>query len=204
MVPPSGASHNSPWDAFGLRNKFGTHQRKDTTKAKKKRLQSTGGLPRRKKKKKKQVIQELFQSHFTADGGIIYNDAESFADVLVPKPPQTFRCASHNISLLPESARHQKSRRLINHIREAQLDILLMQEVGLYWSKLDPSDQWVERVRSLPDSTAVFAHNTLEPQMSSSIQYGGVGIVATSKVRHRMVERGRTFRESGTTRTLKT
>ena len=177
---------------FGLRNKFGTHRQKESTKAKKKRLQATGKLPRRKEKKKKQVIRELFQSYFTEDGGIIHNDAESFADALVPtKPPQTFGCASHNIGLLPESAHHQKSRRLINHIRESQFDVLLMQEVGLYWSKLDPSDQWVERVRTLPDSTSIFAHNTLELQVSSSSQYGGVGIFAASEVRHCMVERGK-------------
>jgi hypothetical protein len=66
-----------------------------------------------------------------------------------------------------------------------------MQEIGLCWNKLDPSDQWAERVMPLPDSTSVFAHNTLEPGLSSKLQYGGVGIVATSEVRHRMTSRGK-------------
>ncbi len=67
----------------------------------------------------------------------------------------------------------------------------MLQEVGSHWSKLDPSDQWVERVRNLADSTAIFANNTREPDFSTKLQYGGVGIVATSEVRHRMIERGK-------------
>ncbi len=66
-----------------------------------------------------------------------------------------------------------------------------MEEVGLSWCKLDPSDQWDERVTGLTDSTAVFAHNTTEPDLSEKLQYGGVGMVATAEVKHKIIDRGK-------------
>ena len=73
MSLDAGASDGSPWEKFELRNKFGKWgnvTRKETAKAKKKRLKGTGKLPRRKKKKKSEVIRELFQSHLVEDGGM--------------------------------------------------------------------------------------------------------------------------------------
>ena len=196
MSLAEGASTSSPWEQFGTRHQFGKwgntdNVRKETTKARKKRLKGTAKLPRRKKKKKASLRHELVQSHFMADGGIIYDDAETFGDKLTTKPPQTFRCAGHNINLLPVRAQHYKSRQLIQHIREGNYDLVMLQEIGLYWGKLDPSDQWSERAMGLPDSTAIFAHNTTAPDLSTPIQYGGVGIVATAEARHRIIERGK-------------
>jgi hypothetical protein len=119
------------------------------------------------------------------------NDAEAFDNQLAPKPPQTFRATLQNVNILPESSRHYKSRQLINRIREGGYDLWMMSEVGLYWGLLDPSDQWEERVQGLHNSTAIFAHNTTERSLSSKLQYGGVGMVATSDAKHRIIERGR-------------
>ncbi len=190
MNHDQGASTRSPWEQFGIRNNFGKwgkkNSYKESAKAKKKRLKGTAKIPRRKKKKK-----ELFQSHFHDDGGISYNDAEAFGDKLASKPPQTFRIGGQNVQLLPENARHYKSRQLVNHIREGEYDIFMMEEIGLFWGKIDPSDQWDERVMGLADSTAIFAHNTTEPELSDKLQYGGVGMVATAEAKHRIVERGK-------------
>jgi hypothetical protein len=195
MVLEEGVPTSSPWEQFGLRNNFGkwenVNSRKESAKAKKNCMKGLAKLPRRKKKKKDEVIRELFQSHFMEDGGISHGDAEAFGDLLSAKPAQTFRCASHNIQMLPESAHHHKSKQLINFNRNSECDLIMMQEIGLYWNKLDPSDQWAERVMPLPDSTSMFAHNTLEPGLSTKLQYGGAGIVATSEVRHRMTSRGK-------------
>jgi hypothetical protein len=93
--------------------------------------------------------------------------------------------------MLSESARNYKSRQLVQHIRDAEYDVFCLNEVGLYWNKLDASDQWAERVIGLTDSTAIFANNTTEPELSHKLQYGGVGIVATGEAKHRITCRGK-------------
>jgi hypothetical protein len=136
-------------------------------------------------------LKELLQSHITNDGDIIYNDAEVFGDKSLKKLSFTFRVGMQNINMLPASAHHYKSRQLVNHIREGEYDIFFMNEVGLYWNKLDACDQWAERVTSLNDSTAVFANNTTELELSETLQYGGVGMVATGETKHRILSRGK-------------
>ena len=66
-----------------------------------------------------------------------------------------------------------------------------MNEIGLYWDMLAAADQWSERIRELPDSTAIFANNTTEPLRSEKLQYGGVGIVATGEAENRITDRGK-------------
>ena len=195
MVTSEGARTTSPWEEFELRFAFGKHanNHKESKKARRKRIKMTTKTPRSKKKKKtkKQIIRELYQSHFTSEGGINYNDAEAFADTMIKKPPGTMRCGLQNINLLSESARHYKSRQLVQHIRDAEYDVFCMDEVGLYWDFLDAADRWPERVIGLPDSTSIFANNTTEPHLSNKLQYGGVGIVATGEAKHRITARGK-------------
>jgi hypothetical protein len=148
--------------------------------------------PLRKKKKKEELIRELFQSHFVEDGGIGYKDTEAFADSLSKKPAHTFRCAFQNIQVLPESARHYKSRQLVNHLREGKYDLVMLNEVGLSWNKLDAADQWDDHVLigGLHDSTAIFSYNTQEPTLLAKMQYGGVGIIAMAEAKHMIIDRG--------------
>jgi hypothetical protein len=69
--------------------------------------------------------------------------------------------ALRNIQLLLENSRHYKSRQLIDHIAQAELDALLMNEAGLNWKSVSADNQWVERTTGkLIGSKAVFAHNT--------------------------------------------
>jgi hypothetical protein len=96
-----------------------------------------------------------------------------------------------NVNILPESARHYESRQLVNRICEGEYDVFFMNEGGLYWNKLDACDQWVEQVTSLHDSTAIFANNTTKPDLSETLQYGGVGMVATGETKHRIMSRGK-------------
>jgi hypothetical protein len=195
MDTRSGAPTSSPWEQFALRHQFGKwgNNRKETNQERKRRLAGSKKTPRRKKKKKQAVLRELFQSHFTNDGGTCLKDAEAFADSINKnKQSHTFRCAFQNIQVLPESARHYKSRQLVTHLREGEYDIVLLNEVGLAWNKIDAADQWEERVLigGLHDSTAVFAHNTRENALSDKTQYGGVGIVAMAEAKHRITARG--------------
>ena len=73
------------------------------------------------------------------------------------------RVGLQNLHLLSEHAKTSKNRQLVQHILEGEYDVFLMTEIGLYWDKLAASDQWSERTRSLPDSTAIFTNNTTEP-----------------------------------------
>lgn len=170
---------------------MGTHLHIESKQARRRRLKLTAKVPRRKTKKKPTSVKTLLQSHFV-ESGLFIKDAEAFADPMGRKPSQTFRIGFQNINLLPTSARHYKSRQLANHIREGDYDIWMMNEIGLYWPKIDPPDQWEERIfGSLQDSTAVFAYNAQEPSVSEPIQYGGTGMVGTAEIKCRLQDRGR-------------
>ena len=193
MSLKEGAQTRSPWEQFQLKHNFGIAGntiRQESAKAKKKRLLVLTKTPRR-KKKNKSILNELYQSHLLEDGGYIYNDAEASGDKMHKKNPLTIRCGLQNLNILPESARNYKSRQLMNHLREGEYDVFMTTEVGLYWHKLDPSDQWSERALSLPDSTAIFSNNTTEHGLSDKLQYGGVGMVASGEVKHRITARGK-------------
>jgi hypothetical protein len=65
-------------------------------------------------------------------------------------------------------------------------------KVGLCWRKLIASDQWEERTFGKHhDSMSIFAYNTTEPTLEDRIQYGGVGIVASSKIKRSILKRGK-------------
>jgi hypothetical protein len=194
MTTRSEAQTRSPWEQFALRHNFGNKGKnwKETKQERNIRLAGANKTPRRKKKKKATLFRELFQSHFT-EGGICQQDAEAFGDSMSKKLSHTFRCALQNIQMLPASARHYKSRQLVNHLREGKYDVVMLNEVGLLWSKVEAADQWDERVLmgGLQDSTAIFAYNTQEPHLSTTLQYGGVGLVAMMEAKHRVTDRGK-------------
>jgi hypothetical protein len=119
------------------------------------------------------------------------NDAEAFADTMRVKQPGTIRLALQNIQMLPDNAKHYKSRQLVNHICQAELDGLEINEVGLNWRAISAANQWVERtIGKLNGSQAIFAHNTTEDNVTDAIQYGSVGIVTTHELAHRIIESG--------------
>jgi TRAP-type C4-dicarboxylate transport system substrate-binding protein len=143
-----GVQTRSPWEQFALRNNFGNGGKvtQESKHARRQRMQAADKSPRRKAKKKKQdVIKELYQSHFAAGSGVFYDDAEAFGDKMIKKQAQTIRGGFLNVNVFTESARTSKSRQLTNHIREGEYDIFMMAEIGIFWPKLDPTDQWDER-----------------------------------------------------------
>ena len=179
------------WDQFRLQHNWGiqgNEHRLESDKAKKKRI--AGSQQNATKKKKQQQLPNLQQLSLDGDN-ITTNDAEAFADVMKRKPHHTVRIALQNIQLLPANSRHYKSRQLVNHIAQAELDALLINEVGLNWHAVAADNQWIERVTGkLNGSKAVFAHNTTELKTTDTIQYGGVGIIATQELAHRITTTG--------------
>ena len=196
MVVQQGAPNGSPWEQFGFRYNSGnwgntSSRRKESKKARRKRLKETAKTPKPRKKKKKTLLHEVFQSHITHNG-ISLNDSEAYGDALQKKKTQTTRVAFQNANCFPEHASHYKSRNIVSHIVEGEYDVWLTCEVGLCWRKLLASDQWEERTfGKLHDSTSIFAYNTTEPTLEDKIQYGGVGIIASSEIKHSIVKRGK-------------
>jgi hypothetical protein len=108
------------------------------------------------------------------------------------KPPETTRIGFQNIQLLPENSKHYKSRQLINHISQAQLDGFLLNEVGLNWNAVEPGGQWAERtLGKLMGRQGTFAHNSTELGTTETIQYGGVGIVTNQALSSCIIDAGR-------------
>jgi hypothetical protein len=99
------------------------------------------------------------------------------------------RCGLQNIHLLPENPWNCKSQQSLQHAREGECDLFLMNEVASCWSKLAADNQWEERIIGSPRSTENFANNTTEPMPSEKSQQGGVVIVATGEGKPRKTDR---------------
>ena len=184
----SASRSNASWREFGRRWDWGTPlSRKESKKAKKKRLRGVSGNKKRIKKRNKAYEQLSLQGC-----NITLRDAEAYGDKMLTKRENTVRVGLQNMQLLPESAKHYKSRQSIDHIHQGEYDLWLMNEIGLYWPKLDAGDQWFERVLGkLHDSYSIFAHNNQEHESTDKIQYGGVGLVASSEIKHRIIDQGK-------------
>jgi hypothetical protein len=166
-----------------------TTPRSESTKAKKKRLK--GEAQNKRKTKKKEQQKQYEQLNIEGDNQQRH-DAEAFADIMQSKPPETTRIGFQNIQLLPENSKHYKSRQLINHIAQAEIDGFLLNEAGLNWNAVEPGDQWAERTfGKLMGSQGTFAHNSTELGTTETIQYGGVGIVMNQALSSRIIDSGR-------------
>jgi hypothetical protein len=165
-----------------------TTQRRESNKAKKERLKGEA----KNKRKLKKTNQNRYEQLDLAGDTRQRNDAEAFADIMRHKPLETTRIGFQNIQLLPENSNHYKSRQLVNHIIQAQLDGFLINEVGLNWNAVEPGSQWSEQTfGKLMGNQGIFAHNSTELDTTETIQYGGVGIVTTQELSSRIIEYGR-------------
>jgi endonuclease/exonuclease/phosphatase family metal-dependent hydrolase len=119
-------------------------------------------------------------------------DLEVFGDSLKAKESNNFRVISQNIQKLPESACTERSRRVTSTISSTEADVLLMNEVSLYWPKVGITDKWFERViGKFRAHRALFGYNTNEHNDTETLQYGGVGIVAVDEAVNRARESGK-------------
>jgi hypothetical protein len=116
---------------------------------------------------------------------------EEFGDILTRKPDRILHVFLQNVNRLPVHRHAVKSKQLISTIAHKQINIALLTEVGLYWKLIRPDDQWYERTReSFQTSRSVMAYNITEPSMTSTTQFGGVGIIATDAAAHRVIDQG--------------
>ena len=195
---PTWAQFRSQHPSWG--NPGNKKHRKESHKARQKRLKGTSN--NKQKHKIKHNTRPPTYTHYDqldlTGHNISRHDSEAYGDLMKTKPSETTRIALHNIQLLPENSKHYKSRLLIDHIYQAQLDCLLLNEVGLNWRALSSHDQWAERTfGKLKGSQALFSHNTTEPEHTDTIQYGGVGIVTNQDLSSRIISTGQDFSNLG-------
>jgi hypothetical protein len=117
-----------------------------------------------------------------------FKDAESFGDVQQAKRDNVFRVGFQNIHNLPEDYRTSKSRQLVDYLVQKDYNCFMMAEIGLNWTKISANDQWFERISGkFRTSRSVFAHKLTELHQSKVLQPGGVGLMSTDDVTHRIM-----------------
>ena len=123
-------------------------------------------------------------------GSLEKEDVESFGDLLGGKEENIFSMGLQNVQNMPEQRNTDKSNRLFNYIKDNDFDIFLTTEIGLDWRVVDIENQWFERVRQLKRSKSSYAFNKNENSGQSTRLPGGVAIIATDQVAHRVSATG--------------
>ena len=119
-------------------------------------------------------------------------DVEEFGDPLQAKLEDVLRLGLHNLANLSQDKRTSKSRQLVDYIVQKSFDVFLMTEIGLCWRKVGIENQWYERILGKFRATrSMFAYNVTELHSSKPLQPGGVGIIATDDVAHRVTAQGK-------------
>jgi hypothetical protein len=68
----------------------------------------------------------------------------------------------------------------------------MMAEIGLNWTKISANDRWFKIISGkFRTSRSVFAHNVTELHQSKVLQLGGVGLMSTDDVTHRITATGK-------------
>ena len=96
------------------------------------------------------------------------------------------RIGSINVNCIPVRADDNKNEELLTAIAKAELDITLMQEIGVNWSRISRPNQWNHRVREYMDPShtkSVLNHNRHDIT-NCRWQYGGTGIITHGKLAH--------------------
>ena len=119
------------------------------------------------------------------------NDNEYFGDRLLPKQPGILRIILLNITKLPIRPTLAQNRQLSNFICNSDADVHLLQELGLFWPKLPPEDQWTERLHTQANIQSNLAYNTNEPELTETVQYGGTAVITKDEATNRFFDSGR-------------
>jgi hypothetical protein len=68
-------------------------------------------------------------------------DLEEYGDNIQDKAENNFRVTFQNITTLTESYKSNRSRRVIDTIKNTKADVFLMAEVSLYWPKIEAANK---------------------------------------------------------------
>ena len=97
-----------------------------------------------------------------------------------------FRIGGINVDNIPQIKAHRDNEKLFNDIKKHELDVVLMQEVGVYWNKVPWEDTFQARLNEY------FERGQTRSKMSANTtdlsenprQRGGTGIMTHGKMTH--------------------
>jgi hypothetical protein len=113
------------------------------------------------------------------------NDAESFGDILQAKRDNILHVGFQNIYNLPEDCRTSKRQPTAGGLNGSEGLQLLHDSRN--WSEVQ--EDWCQR--QIIMSRSVFAHNVKELDQRKVLQPGGVGLISTEEVTHRITGTGK-------------
>ena len=179
------------WRELGLlRNRrSGEGETGDTTGSTTENITTTTTKNKRRKKTDKDWeygSTKSFQQTTLSGGNQTKADLEVYGDKLQTKEDNIFRVVAQNVQTLSIDARSERSRRVVNTIVSTESDVFLMNEVKLYWPKVEKQNKWFERVIGrFRAHRALFGCNTTEHDKTGLQQFGGVGLIATDEAVNR-------------------
>jgi hypothetical protein len=186
MVSSSLEATVAAWKQLWQKGAIREDTNKQNTTTKKKTTTKT------KQRRNKKETMRAYQQRTILGENLELRDVEEFGDLLQAKLDDVLRIGLHNLANLSQEARTSKSRQLIDYIVQKSFDLFLMMEVGLCWRKVGNEDQWYERILGkFRASRSIFANNVTELQHTKPLQPGGVGIIATDDVAHRVTSQGK-------------
>jgi hypothetical protein len=116
-------------------------------------------------------------------------DLQHFGDKQKPKDPKHYRVEQHNINNLPENGNAFKSQTFVQRVAASDIDVTLIQEIGINWKKSKGRDKWHEWTGAACVHSN-FAHSTRELADTDRLQPGGTAIVAAPSLQSRCHEKG--------------
>ena len=78
-------------------------------------------------------------------------DIKEFGDKKKVKEENIIRLFCQNINNIPKRKNMAKSRRMFKYFQEEQIDVVMCQEIGLNWKRIDQSESWYETLKNACD-----------------------------------------------------
>ena len=119
-------------------------------------------------------------------------DIKAFGDQKNIKEDNMIRIFCQNINNIPKKKNMAKSKRMFKYWQEEQMDVVMCQEVGLNWRRIDQSDSWYERLHQVygRDFRYQIDHNTQEADITGMFQRGGTAISTMGDLACRVIKTG--------------
>jgi hypothetical protein len=115
---------------------------------------------------------------------------EEYGDSINNKLNQVLRITLININVLPEFTSHPKNGMIFQALDTTKTDILLMNETGKCWHKVNEKHKWPQRTRGWWESSkSTCAYNTQDIS-NTAYQPGGCLVTSINKASHRILNSG--------------
>ncbi len=110
-----------------------------------------------------------------------------WGNIMSTKERGIFRIGFRNINSLPVQRSHPKNLKLIEDIKEANVDCMGIAEVNLAWQHLPYTDQLHERFRGTCEFAKFVSANNRDPKYSERKQSGGTMTIVNGNMSARII-----------------